>query len=169
MLKVPVIPRFEASSLVTLGIPLSDVLFPWDTRSGRASWLHRKFDLKLLANKSMRVKFCLSSDAWALPQESGCITPADGLGCGNGNLGVGLYQFFHVLGSAGATNIMRVTFLIPVSAILLGAAFLGEPLEIKHVGGMGLIGVGLAAIDGRLPSSFRIRGRYGGSARTPNP
>jgi drug/metabolite transporter (DMT)-like permease len=58
--------------------------------------------------------------------------------------------FFRVLASAGVTNIMLVTFLIPVSAILLGVAFLGERIEIKHFFGMGLIGLGLAAIDGRV-------------------
>jgi hypothetical protein len=36
-----------------------------------------------------------------------------------------------------------------VSAILLGTALLGERLEPEHVLGMGLIGLGLAAIDGR--------------------
>ncbi|MEC7259037.1 MAG: EamA family transporter, partial [Pseudomonadota bacterium] len=43
-----------------------------------------------------------------------------------------------------------VTFLIPVSAILLGTVFLGESLLPRHLGGMALIGAGLAAIDGRL-------------------
>ena len=58
--------------------------------------------------------------------------------------------FFRILASAGATNISLVTFLVPVSAILLSALFLGEQLEAKHFIGMTLIGVGLAAIDGRL-------------------
>jgi drug/metabolite transporter (DMT)-like permease len=58
--------------------------------------------------------------------------------------------FFRVLASAGATNIMLVTFLIPVSAILLGSMFLGEALAGRQFLGMGLIGAGLAAIDGRL-------------------
>jgi drug/metabolite transporter (DMT)-like permease len=77
--------------------------------------------------------------------------------------------FFRVLGSAGVTNIMLVTFLIPVSAILLGVAFLGERLEVKHIADMGLIGLGLAAIDGRLPAFLRKRGRHGGPARTSHP
>jgi drug/metabolite transporter (DMT)-like permease len=51
---------------------------------------------------------------------------------------------------------MLVTFLIPVSAILLGAAALGEQLQAKHLVGMATIAVGLAAIDGRL-ISFRKR------------
>ena len=57
--------------------------------------------------------------------------------------------YFRLLAAAGATNLLLVTFLIPVSAILLGAAFLGERLEPRHLAGMALIGLGLAAIDGR--------------------
>jgi drug/metabolite transporter (DMT)-like permease len=68
----------------------------------------------------------------------------------------GLY--FRILRTAGATNISLVTFLVPVSALLLGMLILGERLEPKHFLGMALIGVGLAAIDGRpwryLSNSF---------------
>ena len=58
--------------------------------------------------------------------------------------------FFRILASAGAVNLMLVTFLIPVSAIVLGSAFLGEALAPADYLGMALIGLGLAAIDGRL-------------------
>jgi drug/metabolite transporter (DMT)-like permease len=58
--------------------------------------------------------------------------------------------FFRILASAGAVNLMLVTFLIPVSAIVLGSAFLGERLAAPDFLGMALIGLGLAAIDGRL-------------------
>lgn len=58
--------------------------------------------------------------------------------------------YFRLLASAGATNSLLVTFLIPISAILLGALFLGERLEPRQFAGMALIGLGLAAIDGRL-------------------
>jgi drug/metabolite transporter (DMT)-like permease len=71
-------------------------------------------------------------------------------------LGVGLIStaaayliYFRVLARAGATNLMLVTFLIPVSAILLGTLFLGEALEPRHFLGMGGIALGLMAIDGR--------------------
>lgn len=57
--------------------------------------------------------------------------------------------YFRILAMAGATNVLLVTFLIPVSAILLGTTFLREHLALKHFVGMGLIGLGLAAIDGR--------------------
>ena len=58
--------------------------------------------------------------------------------------------YFRILATAGATNLMLVTFLIPISAILLGALVLGERLAPQHFLGMALIGLGLAAIDGRL-------------------
>jgi drug/metabolite transporter (DMT)-like permease len=58
--------------------------------------------------------------------------------------------YFRILATAGATNLLLVTFLIPVSAILLGTLFLGESLFARHFVGMALIGIGLAAIDGRL-------------------
>lgn len=57
--------------------------------------------------------------------------------------------FFRILSTAGATNLALVTFMIPVSAILLGVLFLNETLLLRHIAGMALIGLGLAAIDGR--------------------
>lgn len=63
--------------------------------------------------------------------------------------------FFRILKSAGATNLLLATFLIPVSAILLGVAVLGEALLPRHLIGMGAIGVGLACIDGRLVKRVR--------------
>jgi drug/metabolite transporter (DMT)-like permease len=58
--------------------------------------------------------------------------------------------YFRILAAAGATNLLLVTFLIPVTAVLLGAAVLGERLAPRHFGGMALIGLGLAVIDGRI-------------------
>lgn len=58
--------------------------------------------------------------------------------------------FFRLLASAGATNLSLVTFLIPVSATILGVVFLDESLLLQHVAGFGLICLGLLAMDGRL-------------------
>ncbi len=57
--------------------------------------------------------------------------------------------YFRILATAGATNLLLVTFLVPASAILLGTLILGEVLLLRHMMGMALIGAGLAAIDGR--------------------
>jgi drug/metabolite transporter (DMT)-like permease len=72
-------------------------------------------------------------------------------------LGLGLLStaaayviYFRILASAGATNLLLVTFLIPVSAILLGVMVLSEQLTAAQLAGMGLIAIGLAAIDGRV-------------------
>jgi len=58
--------------------------------------------------------------------------------------------YFNVLASAGATNASLVTLIVPVSAIVLGALFLGERLELFEFAGMVLIGLGLVTIDGRI-------------------
>jgi drug/metabolite transporter (DMT)-like permease len=62
---------------------------------------------------------------------------------------LGYLLYFRILARAGATNLAQVTFLIPVSAILLGTLLLGEQLAPRHLVGMAAIAVGLAAIDGR--------------------
>ncbi|HEY8578844.1 MAG TPA: DMT family transporter [Beijerinckiaceae bacterium] len=62
----------------------------------------------------------------------------------------GYLLYYRILARAGATNLMLVTFLMPVTAILLGWALLGEQLRPAHLLGMALIGVGLALIDGRV-------------------
>jgi drug/metabolite transporter (DMT)-like permease len=74
--------------------------------------------------------------------------------------------YFRILATAGATNLLLVTFLIPGSAIVLGASVLGERLELQHLGGMALIGLGLAAIDGR---PLRVLRRAGRAALAPAP
>lgn len=57
--------------------------------------------------------------------------------------------YFRILATAGATNLLLVTLLIPVGALLLGTIVLGERLDPRHLAGMALIGLGLATIDGR--------------------
>jgi drug/metabolite transporter (DMT)-like permease len=63
---------------------------------------------------------------------------------------LGYLLYFRILSTAGATNILLVAFLVPVSAVMLGSLVLGERLDPRHFLGMALIGVGLASMDGRL-------------------
>lgn len=58
--------------------------------------------------------------------------------------------YFKILERSGATNVLLVTLLVPVSAILFGSLFLNESLQTIHFVGMALIALGLSAIDGRL-------------------
>ena len=62
--------------------------------------------------------------------------------------------YFRLIDSAGATNALLVTLLVPPVAILLGALMLGEIIEARDFAGLGFIALGLAAIDGRLLSVF---------------
>jgi drug/metabolite transporter (DMT)-like permease len=66
------------------------------------------------------------------------------------------FIYFRIIQRAGATNALLVTFLTPISAIVLGMALLSETLEMHHVAGMAAIFVGIAAIDGR-PARFLAR------------
>ena len=66
--------------------------------------------------------------------------------------------YFRILATAGATNLLLVTFLLPISALLLGVLVLGEALTVRAISGMLLIGVGLVAIDGRLWRSLGSKG-----------
>jgi drug/metabolite transporter (DMT)-like permease len=62
--------------------------------------------------------------------------------------------FFTIVKRAGMTNVTLVTFLVPVSAMILGALFLNEQISERHFLGMAVIGIGLALIDGRIPSKI---------------
>mgnify|MGYP000675209092 CR=1 FL=1 len=63
-------------------------------------------------------------------------------------------MYFRILSTAGPTNLLLVTFLAPVSAIALGAIFLGQSLATEHYLGILLVGAGLLAIDGRVLKLF---------------
>ncbi len=63
--------------------------------------------------------------------------------------------FFRILSSSGATNVVLVTFLAPVTASFLSWLILDEQLQAKHFIGMACIGLGLAIIDGRLWAKLR--------------
>jgi drug/metabolite transporter (DMT)-like permease len=57
--------------------------------------------------------------------------------------------FFRILARSGASNVMLVTLLIPLTAILLGHFLLGEPLEAREIIGALVIGGALLIVDGR--------------------
>lgn len=63
--------------------------------------------------------------------------------------------FFRLIERAGATNSLLVTLLVPPVAIVVGALVFGEHLGAGQIGGLALIGVGLAVIDGRLLKRLR--------------
>lgn len=106
---------------------------------------------QLVASSAILTPLVLLIDApWTLPLPSPKVAAAI-VALAVFSTALAYIVFFRILASAGATNLALVTFLIPISAILLGALVLGETLLPRHFAGMALIACGLAAIDGRLP------------------
>jgi drug/metabolite transporter (DMT)-like permease len=73
--------------------------------------------------------------------------------------------YFRLLAAAGSTNLTLVTFLVPISAMALGIAFLGETLQSRQIAGSMLIGLGIVAIDGRVWARLCGRSRPDASPR----
>ena len=63
--------------------------------------------------------------------------------------------YFRLIDRAGASNAQLVAFLMPILAVVLGIAFLGEHLNQGQIFGAVLIAFGLVIIDGRLLARFR--------------
>ena len=66
--------------------------------------------------------------------------------------------YFRILSTAGANNVLLVTFLLPVTAILLGVVLLNEVLMPRHAPGIILIVIGLGVLDGRVWKMIRAPG-----------
>src|SRR3546814_930928 len=90
-----------------------------------------------------------SDRPWALPAP-GLVTVLAILGLAVVSTALAYILFFRILAIAGATNLLLVNFLVPVSAILLGVLVLGETLRTEHLVGMAMIFSGLVVIDGKL-------------------
>lgn len=63
--------------------------------------------------------------------------------------------YFKLIDSAGATNALLVTLLVPPVAIIIGAVLLDERLSGGQFMGLAFIALGLAVIDGRLFKAVR--------------
>jgi drug/metabolite transporter (DMT)-like permease len=63
--------------------------------------------------------------------------------------------YFRLIDRSGASNAQLVAFIMPVLAIILGIAFLGESLSSGQIAGAALIAVGLVILDGRFVARFQ--------------
>jgi drug/metabolite transporter (DMT)-like permease len=95
---------------------------------------------------------------WSL-QVAGWDAWAGAIGLAIPSTAIAYLFYFRLIDRAGASNAMLVAFIMPVVAIILGVAALGETVEAKEIAGAALIALGLLAIDGRLLPRFS-----GGSA-----
>ena len=61
-----------------------------------------------------------------------------------GGTSVGYVLYYALLTSVGASRSILITYLVPAIALVYGAVFLGEPVTIAAVGGLGLVLFGVA-------------------------
>lgn len=92
---------------------------------------------------------------WQL-QMPGLVTWSAMLGLAALSTSLGFILFFQIVVRSGASNVMLVTLLVPVSAILLGYFFLGERIDVREIIGALIIGSALLVMDGRV---FRLLSR----------
>jgi Predicted permease, DMT superfamily len=86
---------------------------------------------------------------WQLPMP-GATTWLAVIGLAALSTALAYIVFFQILRRSGATNVMLVTLLIPVTAILLGVLVLGEQISLREIAGALVIGSALLVIDGRV-------------------
>ena len=110
----------------------------------------------------MAVVVAIVDRPWTLPMPGAEIWMALG-GLALFGTAIAYVVFFEILTRAGASNVMLVTLLMPVTALLLGNLFLAEPIVLRELAGAATIGLGLLFIDGRLPRrAMRAASRRGG-------
>ncbi|MBV9738317.1 MAG: DMT family transporter [Hyphomicrobiales bacterium] len=98
----------------------------------------------------------LADRPWTLPTPSLAALGAV-LGLAVFSTALGYILYFRLLATAGATNLLLVTFLLPVSTLVLGTLVLDERIVASELLGMAFIGLGLIAIDGRWRNRLRSR------------
>ncbi|GMO17355.1 DMT family transporter [Bradyrhizobium sp. TM233] len=91
---------------------------------------------------------------WRLPVP-GLTTWLAVLGLAGLSTALAYIVFFQIIRRSGASNVMLVTLLIPVTAILAGWLVLGEPISMREIAGAIVIGSALLVIDGRVLNLLR--------------
>jgi len=101
----------------------------------------------------MAVVAAIFDRPWQLPMP-GAVTWLAVIGLAALSTALAYIVFFQVLRRSGATNVMLVTLLVPVTAILLGSLVLGEHISPREIAGALVIGSALLLIDGRVLKFF---------------
>lgn len=91
---------------------------------------------------------------WQL-QMPGPATWAAVLGLAVLSTAVAFIIFFQIIMRSGASNVMLVTLLVPVSALLLGYFVLDEQIVAREIAGGLVIASALLVMDGRILRLFR--------------
>jgi drug/metabolite transporter (DMT)-like permease len=107
----------------------------------------------LASSLMMAIVAGLMEQPWHLPMP-GMTTWLAVLGLAALSTALAYLVFFQVLRRSGATNVMLVTLLVPITALLLGAFVLGEHIALREIVGALVIGSALLLIDGRVLKLF---------------
>lgn len=102
----------------------------------------------MVSTVTMAIVAAAMEQPWRLPVPSPATWLAV-LGLAALSTALAYIVFFQIMRRSGATNVMLVTLLIPVTAILLGWLVLGEPISAREIAGAIVIGSALLVIDGR--------------------
>ncbi|WP_063683754.1 DMT family transporter [Bradyrhizobium stylosanthis] len=102
----------------------------------------------------MAVVAGVAEQPWRGPMP-GAMTWLAVLGLATLSTALAYIVFFQIIRRSGASNVMLVTLLIPVTAILLGWLVLGEPVSLREIAGAIVIGSALLVIDGRALGLLR--------------
>ena len=106
--------------------------------------------IQLLASAlMMTIVAAVFERPWQLPMP-GMTTWLAMIGLSALSTALAYIVFFQVLRRSGSTNVMLVTLLIPVTAILLGYLVLGESFSLREMIGALVIGSALLLMDGRV-------------------
>lgn len=70
--------------------------------------------------------------------------------------GLAYIIFYRLLSEAGVLNTSLVSFLVPITAVILGTVVLQERVNGAQLLGMGFILSGLAVLDGRLANKMKM-------------
>jgi drug/metabolite transporter (DMT)-like permease len=103
----------------------------------------------LASSLMMTVIAAIFERPWQLPMP-GVTTWLAIIGLAALSTALAYIVFFQILRRSGSTNVMLVTLLIPVTAILLGYLVLGESVSLREIFGALVIGSALLLIDGRV-------------------
>ena len=123
-----------------------------------ALWMHRlkgtpplvSAEAQLICSTLLLLPLAGTVDRfWSLPIP-GATAIAAVLGLAAFSTALAYIVFFRISATAGPSNVMLVTLLIPVSATALGVLVLDERLTPHQVAGALIIASALAVIDGRL-------------------
>ena len=103
----------------------------------------------LASSLMMAIVAAMVDRPWQLPMP-GATTWLAMAGLAGLSTALAYIVFFQILRRSGSTNVMLVTLLIPVTAILLGYLVLGERISGREIIGAIVIGSALLLIDGRV-------------------